>query len=214
MNDHACMSRLVITTDAPCQSTGLRSHPGARRAADRAAASRRWSFRPCPTTATTSSSSEREAPVRQPRCSWRAQAIGSCSSTVRRFRAIPSRRISFIRPESRHGAAGASSIASSPRAVRPIDTYAFDFGPFTLTGSPGEGDEPLSYAPRRTVLDEILVDAADVAGAEVRRRLHGRWPGVRCRSRYRDPGPRPRRLGGGRTGDDRGRSGRAAFHGG
>ncbi len=49
-----------------------------------------------------------------------------------------------------------------------IDTYAFDFGPFTLTGSPGEGDEPLSYAPRRTVLDEILVDAADVAGAEVR----------------------------------------------
>ena len=50
----------------------------------------------------------------------------------------------------------------------PIHTYAFDFGPFTLTGSPGEGDETVSYAPRRTVLDKILVDAADEAGAEVR----------------------------------------------
>ena len=50
----------------------------------------------------------------------------------------------------------------------PITTYAFDFGPFTLTGSPGEGDEAASYAPRRTVLDRILVDAAGDAGAEVR----------------------------------------------
>ena len=50
----------------------------------------------------------------------------------------------------------------------PIHTYAFDFGPFTLTGSPGDGDETSSYAPRRTVLDTILVEAADKAGAEVR----------------------------------------------
>ena len=45
----------------------------------------------------------------------------------------------------------------------PIDTYAVDFGPFTLTGRPGT-----AYAPRRTVLDKILVDAASEAGAEVR----------------------------------------------
>lgn len=50
----------------------------------------------------------------------------------------------------------------------PINAYAFDFGPFTLTGSPGEGVETVSYAPRRTVLDKILLDAADEAGAEVR----------------------------------------------
>jgi 2-polyprenyl-6-methoxyphenol hydroxylase-like FAD-dependent oxidoreductase len=50
----------------------------------------------------------------------------------------------------------------------PIDTYAFDFGPFTLSGAPGSVDEPLAYAPRRTVLDKLLVDAASEAGAEVR----------------------------------------------
>lgn len=50
----------------------------------------------------------------------------------------------------------------------PIDTYAFDLGPFTITGSPaGEGYEA-SYAPRRTVLDKILVDAAAESGADVR----------------------------------------------
>ena len=31
-----------------------------------------------------------------------------------------------------------------------VDTYAFDFGPFTLSGAPGGG---VAYAPRRTVLD-------------------------------------------------------------
>ncbi|MHA6618234.1 NAD(P)/FAD-dependent oxidoreductase [Pseudonocardia sp. DLS-67] len=48
----------------------------------------------------------------------------------------------------------------------PIDTYAFDFGPFTITGSPGT-----AYAPRRTVLDTVLVEAAVAAGAEVRERF-------------------------------------------
>src|SRR6185503_16028564 len=47
----------------------------------------------------------------------------------------------------------------------PIHTYVFDFGPFTLAGAPGTAEEPLAYAPRRTVLDEILVDAASKAGA-------------------------------------------------
>lgn len=50
----------------------------------------------------------------------------------------------------------------------PIHEYAFDLGPFTIAGRPGSGDEPVSYGPRRTVLDKLLVDAAAEAGAEVR----------------------------------------------
>lgn len=50
----------------------------------------------------------------------------------------------------------------------PVDTYAFDFGPFTIAGAPGTDAEPVAYAPQRTVLDQILVDAARKAGAEVR----------------------------------------------
>jgi flavin-dependent dehydrogenase len=50
----------------------------------------------------------------------------------------------------------------------PIGTYSFDFGPVTLAGSPGTEEEPAAYAPRRTVLDKILVDAAASAGAEIR----------------------------------------------
>ena len=50
----------------------------------------------------------------------------------------------------------------------PIDTYSFDFGPFTLSGSPGSDAAPVAYGPRRTVLDAMLVDAASEAGAEVR----------------------------------------------
>ena len=50
----------------------------------------------------------------------------------------------------------------------PIDTYSFDFGPFMLSGAPGHEDEPLSYGPRRTVLDHLLVDAATDAGVEIR----------------------------------------------
>lgn len=50
----------------------------------------------------------------------------------------------------------------------PIDTYAFDFGPFEIAGTPGPDDEPVAYAPRRTVLDQLLVEAAADAGVEVR----------------------------------------------
>jgi flavin-dependent dehydrogenase len=49
-----------------------------------------------------------------------------------------------------------------------IDTYAFDFGSVEVAGAPGTTEEPLAYAPRRTVLDKLLVDAAVEAGAEVR----------------------------------------------
>jgi flavin-dependent dehydrogenase len=51
----------------------------------------------------------------------------------------------------------------------PIRTWHFDLGPFTLSGSPVSGDGAAeAYAPRRTVLDKLLVDAAAAAGAEVR----------------------------------------------
>jgi 2-polyprenyl-6-methoxyphenol hydroxylase-like FAD-dependent oxidoreductase len=50
----------------------------------------------------------------------------------------------------------------------PIDTYAFDFGPFMLSGAPGGDAAKVGYGPRRTVLDKILVDAAAEAGAQVR----------------------------------------------
>ena len=49
----------------------------------------------------------------------------------------------------------------------PIDTYLFDFGPFAVTGTPSP-DGQVAYAPRRTILDQLLVEAADDAGAEVR----------------------------------------------
>jgi 2-polyprenyl-6-methoxyphenol hydroxylase-like FAD-dependent oxidoreductase len=53
-------------------------------------------------------------------------------------------------------------------ACPPIDTYAFDFGPFTISGAPGTDEAPVAYGPRRTVLDKLLVNAASEAGAEVR----------------------------------------------
>src|SRR5262245_2202260 len=42
----------------------------------------------------------------------------------------------------------------------PIDTYAFDFGAFTIVGAPGTRESPVAYCPRRTILDKLLVDAA------------------------------------------------------
>jgi flavin-dependent dehydrogenase len=51
-----------------------------------------------------------------------------------------------------------------------IHTYAFDMGPFEISGTPGTGTgtSAVSYGPRRTVLDKLLVDAACEAGAELR----------------------------------------------
>ncbi|MBK5330434.1 MAG: NAD(P)/FAD-dependent oxidoreductase [Ilumatobacteraceae bacterium] len=54
----------------------------------------------------------------------------------------------------------------------PVETYSFDFGPFTIKGTPRPcGGISMAYAPRRTILDKILVDAAAQAGAEVRERF-------------------------------------------
>jgi flavin-dependent dehydrogenase len=77
--------------------------------------------------------------------------------------------------------------AGTPR----IDTYYFDFGPFTISGAPGTQETPVSYAPRRTVLDRLLLDAASEAGAEVREqftvenlvREDGRVVGIRGHSK-------------------------------
>lgn len=57
-------------------------------------------------------------------------------------------------------------IASGCPAIR---RYAFDLGPFVIAGVPGTKDtSEVAYAPRRTVLDKLLVDAAAEAGVEVR----------------------------------------------
>jgi flavin-dependent dehydrogenase len=51
----------------------------------------------------------------------------------------------------------------------PLATIHFDLGPFTLHGSPPPADGvTVAYAPRRVVLDQILVQAAVAAGAELR----------------------------------------------
>jgi 2-polyprenyl-6-methoxyphenol hydroxylase-like FAD-dependent oxidoreductase len=73
----------------------------------------------------------------------------------------------------------------------PIDTYFFDFGAFSLAGSPGTAEAPVAYCPRRTVLDKLLLDAAAEAGVEVREGFtveeivaeDGRVAGVRGRGR-------------------------------
>jgi len=51
----------------------------------------------------------------------------------------------------------------------PVETYSFDFGPLTISGSPQPIDGVArAYCPRRTVLDQLLVDGAVEAGAELR----------------------------------------------
>jgi 2-polyprenyl-6-methoxyphenol hydroxylase-like FAD-dependent oxidoreductase len=73
----------------------------------------------------------------------------------------------------------------------PIHTYDFDFGPFTISGRPATDGTPIACAPRRTVLDTVLVGAAAEAGVEVREQFtvdsllfeNGQVVGVRGRGR-------------------------------
>jgi len=54
----------------------------------------------------------------------------------------------------------------------PTTQIKFDVGPFALVGAPVPADGVAeSYGPRRRVLDQILVDAAVEAGAELRERF-------------------------------------------
>jgi 2-polyprenyl-6-methoxyphenol hydroxylase-like FAD-dependent oxidoreductase len=51
----------------------------------------------------------------------------------------------------------------------PVHTYSFDFGPFTIAGSPRASDGvEEAYCPRRPVLDTMLMHAAGDAGVDVR----------------------------------------------
>jgi 2-polyprenyl-6-methoxyphenol hydroxylase-like FAD-dependent oxidoreductase len=51
----------------------------------------------------------------------------------------------------------------------PVETYSFDFGPVTISGRPQPIDGiARAYCPRRTVLDELLAQAAVRHGAELR----------------------------------------------
>lgn len=50
----------------------------------------------------------------------------------------------------------------------PIERFTFDFGPVTITGRPRPTDgQATAYAPRRVILDEILVRAAVGSGVEL-----------------------------------------------
>jgi 2-polyprenyl-6-methoxyphenol hydroxylase-like FAD-dependent oxidoreductase len=53
----------------------------------------------------------------------------------------------------------------------PIEQMSLDLGAFALHGRPTPLDGVPAVAPRRTLLDAILVDAARAAGAEVRERF-------------------------------------------
>jgi 2-polyprenyl-6-methoxyphenol hydroxylase-like FAD-dependent oxidoreductase len=51
----------------------------------------------------------------------------------------------------------------------PIETYTYDFGAFVISGRPHPVDGlQTAYAPRRTVLDTILIEAAQEGGVDVR----------------------------------------------
>jgi len=73
-----------------------------------------------------------------------------------------------------------------------IETLNFDVGPFALSGSlPASDGVSDCYAPRRTVLDKVLLDAAAEAGVEVRESCgvdglsfdnNGRVTGILCHS--------------------------------
>lgn len=72
----------------------------------------------------------------------------------------------------------------------PLSSYRFDFGGFALTGTtPPVDGVAVGYAPRRTVLDALLVQAAVEAGVEVREGCNveslvveeGRVVGIRTR---------------------------------
>lgn len=71
----------------------------------------------------------------------------------------------------RWGLLGQIEASKCPAVTNIVLDLCFDrYGHFTLEGFPYPGDDGFAalYAPKRTILDKILVDAAVAAGAEVR----------------------------------------------
>lgn len=77
---------------------------------------------------------------------WIAQPSRRCSVQV--MRTWPDRALHNVSQE-----------LVTATGCPPIDTYAFDFGRFTIVGAPGASAAPVAYCPRRTILDKLLVDA-------------------------------------------------------
>jgi 2-polyprenyl-6-methoxyphenol hydroxylase-like FAD-dependent oxidoreductase len=71
-----------------------------------------------------------------------------------------------------------------------IHRYSYDVDPFFLSAAPGAKPAEVAYCPRRTILDNLLVDAASRAGAEIRESFSvdelvvsdGRVTGIRGRT--------------------------------
>ena len=100
-----------------------------------------------------------------------------------------------VRQLSRWGLLDRVIAAGTPPVHRTTFRYADAVVPIVIKPSPGVD---ALYAPRRTVLDPILVDAAVAAGAEVRygvavtdveRDRHGTVTGIAARTRDRRPFP-------------------------
>jgi hypothetical protein len=99
---------------------------------------------------------------------WRSPATPTpprrcCDRSVPPAAPVP--RGSAHRPGGRRRCLGSSAPGCpldrlTAKGCPPIDTYSFDFGPFTISGAPGTDEAPVAYGPRRTVLDKLLVDAA------------------------------------------------------
>ena len=69
----------------------------------------------------------------------------------------------------RRSSGGGCATRWRRRGARRSGRYTFDFGPFTIAGSPRAVDGvDEAYCPRRPVLDTMLVRAAADAGVEVR----------------------------------------------
>lgn len=71
-----------------------------------------------------------------------------------------------VRALDRWGLLGEIAASGAPA----IERFTFDFGPVVLSGRPhnADGTPGTGYAPRRTVIDTILLEAASAAGAEAR----------------------------------------------
>jgi len=132
-----------------------------------------------------------ELPNTPDEVSWRSEEIQYASRTAHHMKTVAARL-------KRWGLLDTLKASNCP----PILTNHFDYGAFSLTGSPvPEGGVTEAFAPRRIKLDPILVDAAVKSGAELREGFSvqevifedGRVVGIRghekrkggCRSRTR-----------------------------